>query len=250
MRLGDLVVHLRQFPSDQSPLPHQHFGIAFSNPEDFELLYQRALSSSELEEVVFGVNTRALPDGSVQFYIQDPSGNRIEAIAPDINQLDLSVFRSIRYLDREISQPASAHATLFPSELRKQLAQRGTMLNHIGLRAINVERVAQFYHEVLGFQHIEAFEWNFPVRYMRRDDLVLHLCEFPGIHNDTILEHQHFAIEVDDHEQIYERARGQQRLRTVESRDYCDDMAGSPPRFFIEDPSGNTLEVVPKLTQL
>jgi lactoylglutathione lyase len=245
MRLGDLVLHLRQFPSDQGPLPHQHFGVAFADPEAFESLYQMALRTSGLDEVVFGANTRALPDGCVQFYLKDPSGNRIEAIAPDINQLDLSVFRSIRYLHREIPQPKKVRrATLLPGQLRRQLSDRGTVLNHIGLRATRVVRVAKFYCDVLGFEPIAAFEWNFPVRYVRRGDLILHLCDFRGIDRARILEHQHFAIEVDDSEQIYNRATQEERVRTVDVREYCDDIAADLSRFFVDDPSGNTIEIM------
>jgi catechol 2,3-dioxygenase-like lactoylglutathione lyase family enzyme len=73
LRCGDLQLHLFEL-EDQVPL-YQHFALdAFRNP------------------------VNELPDGCVQMYLRDPSGNLIEIDWPDVNTLDRSRIPEMKLL--------------------------------------------------------------------------------------------------------------------------------------------------------
>jgi catechol 2,3-dioxygenase-like lactoylglutathione lyase family enzyme len=97
LRLGALQVHLFQLAT---PAPkHHHFAV---NVDDYEAAFLEAKRRGILDG-----GPRALPDGSVQLYIRDPSGNRIELDWPDGYTLDPDVFGKLPVV------PGDPRATLF-----------------------------------------------------------------------------------------------------------------------------------------
>ncbi len=100
LRLGSLQVHLFQL---STPAPaHHHFALEVDD-------YEAAFSEARRLGILDG-GPRRLPDGSVQMYIRDPAGNRVELDWPDASTLDGAVFghlpevpgdpRATLYLDR------------------------------------------------------------------------------------------------------------------------------------------------------
>jgi lactoylglutathione lyase len=86
LRVGGLQLHL--FESDGPALAGQHFGI---DVDDFEAVYQGASEMGIRVEEGYFSNLYELPDGSVQMYLRDPSGNLVEVNWPDAGALDRSV---------------------------------------------------------------------------------------------------------------------------------------------------------------
>ena len=108
LRLGDLQLHLFQ-RGDEAPVYH-HLGI---DVDDFEGAYLTARDLGVLDGETWGGPVRELPDGSVQMYIRDPSGNLIEVDWPDVNTVDHSIV-PVQRLHESIPQRDDAHdATLY-----------------------------------------------------------------------------------------------------------------------------------------
>ena len=81
LRVGQQQVHLFQRPGE--PPSHAHLSLEV---DDFMGVYRRAKELGVLDEVTFG-NVRELPNGIVQMYIRDPSGNLIELDHPDASTI-------------------------------------------------------------------------------------------------------------------------------------------------------------------
>jgi catechol 2,3-dioxygenase-like lactoylglutathione lyase family enzyme len=93
LRCGDLTLHL--FKRDIDAADYYHVGL---HVDDVESVYRevvdRGIASdfdSDTEEPV----VYELPEGAVQFYINDPTGNLIEINYPDADDLDRSVITNI-----------------------------------------------------------------------------------------------------------------------------------------------------------
>ena len=119
LRLGDLQLHLFQ---RETPAPaFHHIGI---NVDDFEAAYLKAKELGIQDDSAFFSDIYELPDGSVQMYIRDPSGNLVEVDWPDVSTLDRSVVTDLRKLADEIPQDGDAlRATLYLS-LHEERAAR------------------------------------------------------------------------------------------------------------------------------
>ena len=111
MRCGDLQVHLFQREEGTQAPPYHHFGLTI---DDFEGVYQRTRALGVQDPVPFFSHVYELPDGSVQMYVRDPSGNLIELDYPYADRIDRSVVTDIRKLDDDVPQTGEAlQATLF-----------------------------------------------------------------------------------------------------------------------------------------
>lgn len=91
LRVGDLQLHLF-LDEDPAPARH-HFAL---DVDDFEAAYRKAQESGT--QVASGnySTVRELPDGAVQMYLRDPSGNLVEVNWRDVNTLDRNVIGEIR----------------------------------------------------------------------------------------------------------------------------------------------------------
>jgi catechol 2,3-dioxygenase-like lactoylglutathione lyase family enzyme len=111
LRLGDLQLHL--FERDTPAPEFHHIGI---NVDDFEAAYVKAKTLGIQDGSAFFSHIYELPDGSVQMYIRDPSGNLVEIDWPDVATLDRSVVTDLKKLEDDVPQSGEAlHATLFLS---------------------------------------------------------------------------------------------------------------------------------------
>jgi catechol 2,3-dioxygenase-like lactoylglutathione lyase family enzyme len=93
LRVGDLQLHLLQ---SEDPAPtRQHFGL---DVDDFEAAYRKAgemgILAADRPPAV-----RELPDGAVQMYLRDPSGNLVEVNWPDISTLDRTLILETKKVD-------------------------------------------------------------------------------------------------------------------------------------------------------
>jgi catechol 2,3-dioxygenase-like lactoylglutathione lyase family enzyme len=85
LRCGDLQLHIFE-PEDHVPL-YQHFAV---DVDDFHAAYDAAKAMGALDSTTFRNSVNELPDGCVQMYLRDPSGNLIEIDLPDVSTLDRS----------------------------------------------------------------------------------------------------------------------------------------------------------------
>lgn len=90
LRVGDLQLHLFH---DEGPAPlGHHFAL---DVDDFEEAFRKAGDLGVRGGGLYSA-VRELPDGAVQMYLRDPSGNLVEVNWRDVNTLDRNLIREIR----------------------------------------------------------------------------------------------------------------------------------------------------------
>lgn len=90
LRVGDLQLHLFH---DEGPAPlGHHFAL---DVDDFEEAFRKAGDLGVRDGGLYSA-VRELPDGAVQMYLRDPSGNLVEVNWRDVNTLDRNLIREIR----------------------------------------------------------------------------------------------------------------------------------------------------------
>jgi lactoylglutathione lyase len=87
LRLGAVQLHLFQTVSRGGG--NHHVGIEV---DEFEAVFRRLAELDLFEKDGFFSKMYEMPDGAVQMYFRDPSGNLIEIDHPDVSQLDRSLF--------------------------------------------------------------------------------------------------------------------------------------------------------------
>jgi catechol 2,3-dioxygenase-like lactoylglutathione lyase family enzyme len=109
-RIGDTQLHL--FQSDMQITGTQHLGIEV---DDFERVYRRLLELGMFERDGYFARMVELPEGAVQLYFRDPSGNLVEVDHPDVTNLDRSLFgdRLVRLADLEPQSDENLRARLW-----------------------------------------------------------------------------------------------------------------------------------------
>lgn len=116
---------------------------------------------------------------------------------------------------------------------------RATGFNHVSIHARNLEESVRFYVAVFGMEPIPTYAFAFPVQYLRLGDLQLHLFE-----RDTDApSYHHIALNVDDFEGAYLRAR---ELGILERESFFEDMYELPDgsvQMYVRDPAGNLVEI-------
>lgn len=106
LRVGDLTLHL--FERDIEPAEFYHVGL---HVDDFESVYEevhnRGIATTfdpETEEPV----AFELPDGAVQLYLTDPTGNLVEANYPRVEDLDPAIVSNVVPRSEQIRQVGEA----------------------------------------------------------------------------------------------------------------------------------------------
>jgi catechol 2,3-dioxygenase-like lactoylglutathione lyase family enzyme len=93
LRVGDAQIHLLHAGAGGGGAGH--FGITV---DDLAPVYERARELGALDPAVNGHHLWKLPDGVVQLYVRDPSGNLVEVNARDASVLPVSVRDDLRAL--------------------------------------------------------------------------------------------------------------------------------------------------------
>lgn len=106
LRAGDLTLHL--FKRDIEAADYYHVGL---HVDDFEAVYEevhdRGIATTfdpETDEPV----AYELPDGAVQLYLTDPTGNLVEANYHDVDELDRSIVTHITPRSEQLPQDGEA----------------------------------------------------------------------------------------------------------------------------------------------
>jgi catechol 2,3-dioxygenase-like lactoylglutathione lyase family enzyme len=91
LRVGGLQLHLFH---DEGPAPvGHHFAL---DVDDFEEAFRQAAEAGVRVEGGNYSTVRELPDGAVQMYLRDPSGNLVEVNWRDVGTLDRTVIGEMR----------------------------------------------------------------------------------------------------------------------------------------------------------
>ena len=110
LRIGKQQLHVFEYPAETVPF-RQHFAI---DVDDFGAVYRAAKERGALCFDAFDNCMYELPDGAMQMYLRDPSGNLVEVDWPDIKTLDLSQFPEAKKLaDKNPQTGENLLATLY-----------------------------------------------------------------------------------------------------------------------------------------
>jgi lactoylglutathione lyase len=115
-----------------------------------------------------------------------------------------------------------------------------TSINHVSVHADDLDESVAFYEQVFGMQRIPTPTFAFPVQWLRLGHQQLHLfvraeAQAPRFH--------HVALNVDDFEAVYWRAR-QQRLHDESA--FLSGMYELPDgsvQMYLRDPADNLIEI-------
>lgn len=123
---------------------------------------------------------------------------------------------------------------------------RAIRLNHVSIRAANLDESVRFYSELFGMEKIPTPNFGAPLQWLRIGDLQLHLFA-----RDTPTpQFEHIALEVDDFTAVYHKAK---ELGIFDTRHghHLFEIPGGCVQLYLKDPSGNLLEIVwPEVTTL
>ena len=109
LRCGSQQVHV--FQLDDARPRFQHFAL---DVEDFMAVYDAAVRMGVLDGETFGNAVNEMPDGAVQMYLRDPSGNLVEVDWPDVTTLDRTRLPELKRLaDRFEQRGENLEATLY-----------------------------------------------------------------------------------------------------------------------------------------
>jgi len=112
-------------------------------------------------------------------------------------------------------------------------------LNHVSVSAPNLEESVRFYTELFGMEELPAPDFGYPLRWLRLDDLQLHL--YPRSEPRTSA---HFALEVDDFDALYRRAKELGILDRQTHGHHLWELDSGEVQLYLRDPAGNLVEIV------
>jgi lactoylglutathione lyase len=115
-------------------------------------------------------------------------------------------------------------------------------LNHVSVLAHDLEESVRFYEEVFGMARVPSPKFpSAEVEWLRVGDRTLHLFERPEM--DPV-ENYHFALWVDDFEEVYRTAADRGLFADFGSSDArVYELPDGVVQMYITDPAGNLLEV-------
>jgi YD repeat-containing protein len=111
--------------------------------------------------------------------------------------------------------------------------------NHVSVSAPEMEESVRFYAELFGMEEVPAPNFGYPLRWLRVGDLQLHLYPRPEPRTSA-----HFALEVDDFDALYRRARAMGILDDRTHRHHLWELPSGEVQLYLRDPAGNLIEIV------
>ena len=114
-----------------------------------------------------------------------------------------------------------------------------TRLNHVSIRAVDMEESIRFYEEVFGMERVPTPIFAEPVVWLQLGEQQLHLFE----QGSDVPRYHHVALDVDDFEAVYVKAR---ELGVLDSDTFGADVRAHPSgwvQIYLRDPGGNLIEI-------
>ncbi len=99
---GQQQLHLTEWPDDYSFRGHVCFQV-----DDFNSVFYRMREQGRIDVKPWG-KVRRLPDGAMQMFLRDPSGNLVEISAPPSVPVDAAIFEDSDLVQKEVGLYVSA----------------------------------------------------------------------------------------------------------------------------------------------
>lgn len=114
-----------------------------------------------------------------------------------------------------------------------------TSVNHINITVDDVQKAAPFYEDIFELERIPSIDSPNPGVWFQMGDVQLHLTQ----RDDDIPEGQHFAVNVDNFVECYDRLteRGSLDWETFGSALYI--LPDATMQMYARDPCGNRIEI-------
>jgi catechol 2,3-dioxygenase-like lactoylglutathione lyase family enzyme len=118
---------------------------------------------------------------------------------------------------------------------------KATRINHVSVRAIDLEASVRFYTELFGARPIPTPNFGGILAWMQLGDSQIHIFQRgEGWDRDV-----HFALEVDDFEAIYRKAESMGAFDTLGNwNHHIFSLASGVVQLYVRDPANNLIEVV------
>jgi lactoylglutathione lyase len=117
---------------------------------------------------------------------------------------------------------------------------RALSLNHVSISSTDVNESVRFYTSMFGMERIDTYTFAFPTQYLRLGDVQLHI--FQREQTDAPPFH-HIALNVDDLEAAWVRAREEGWLDTTAFFSPIYELPDGTVQVYIRDPGGNLVEL-------
>jgi catechol 2,3-dioxygenase-like lactoylglutathione lyase family enzyme len=116
---------------------------------------------------------------------------------------------------------------------------RATRFNHVSIHATDMEDSLRFYTEVFGMERLPSPNFSGHVEWLRLGEQQVHLFASDG----PAPRGHHFAVEVDDFEAVYLKAKELGLLDDGTFGASVRELPGGAVQMYIRDPAGNLVEV-------
>jgi lactoylglutathione lyase len=116
---------------------------------------------------------------------------------------------------------------------------RAKRLNHVSIHASDMEESLRFYVEVFGMERLPSPNFSQHVEWLRLGEQQLHLFK----RDAPAPEFHHIALDVDDFEAAYLKARELGILDEIAFGASVRELPGGAVQMYIRDPAGNLVEV-------
>jgi catechol 2,3-dioxygenase-like lactoylglutathione lyase family enzyme len=117
---------------------------------------------------------------------------------------------------------------------------RAVRFNHVSIHADDLESSARFYEDFFGMERLPTPRFRQRVQWLRLGDQQLHLFQRDG--TDPPRFH-HVALDVDDFEAAYRKARDLGLLDTETWDSPIREHPSGWVQMYIRDPAGNLVEI-------
>ena len=114
-----------------------------------------------------------------------------------------------------------------------------TGLNHVSVRAIDLEESVRFYVDVFGMERIPSPDFERPVEWLRLGDQQFHLFRDDA----PAPKYHHLGIDVDDFESVFKKASELGILDGGTHGSAVRELPGGEVQMYIRDPAGNLVEI-------
>ena len=112
-------------------------------------------------------------------------------------------------------------------------------LNHVSVHATDMAASLRFYTEVFGMERLPSPDFAQHVEWLRLGDQQLHLFK----RETPAPEFHHFALDVDDFEAAYLKAKELGLLDETSFGAAVRELPGGAVQMYIRDPAGNLVEL-------
>jgi catechol 2,3-dioxygenase-like lactoylglutathione lyase family enzyme len=112
-------------------------------------------------------------------------------------------------------------------------------INHVSIRARDLEESARFYIDLFGAEKIATPNFGFPVQWLRLGDLQLHLFQ----RDEGAPTYHHFALAVDDFDRVFDEIEGRGMFDRRTMGRHLTELPSGQVQLYLRDPGGNLVEV-------